>query len=325
LLTSKVASIKSEGEAKMKKCPLIATLVFASTSVMAQTQPMYPEAPEKWSTPEPIIRLSDSLAQAIKPTVTADGKTLYFGSILVTHLTDTGWSRPKKLPDRISYPNYAGADNPVISPDGKRLFFDWYGGGWYLYYADWDSTTNDWGPVQDPGAPLNNPQYGWGVEWGCASKPGCMPDDSTLIITLCNETFISYWHAATATWDTAVSWPYISPEFSGGGVRFFASNGIAVTADRKKVYMGGDGFDTTSVPWNVSNWDLVVTYRDTTNMYGYKYPYYNLNISITSDSLWRAGVYKGLSEMYPTITGDGKLFSSWRITIASSLSTRRIC
>ncbi len=59
------------------------TVFFISLSIKAQAQKpsQYPEAPERWSKPEPIkvILEDDSIARADAPTVTADGKTLYFG------------------------------------------------------------------------------------------------------------------------------------------------------------------------------------------------------------------------------------------------------
>lgn len=287
-----------------KEFCLIAALIFASVSAMAQKPSMYPEAPEKWSKPVPIKAISedDSIGRADSPTVTADGKTLYFGAWSgVTHLTDTGWAKPVRVP--ILFENLG--ENPVISPNGKRLFFTWWTNGWHLFYSDWDSTTNDWGPVIDPGAPLNNPQYGWGTAWGCAPYAGCMPDDSTLIYTLCNETFISHWHAATATWDTAVSWPYIFPNSSWDGLRLAPGAGIAVTPNRQKVYQSQWHEDTTREGKAYANYDLTVTYRDTSIERGYGNPNV-LNISLMSDSLYFAGIDSGRYEGYPSITADGK-------------------
>jgi hypothetical protein len=55
------------------------------------------------------------------------------------------WSKPKKLDSDIcrNLVRY-----PVISPNGKRLFFQWWtGGDWFAFFLDWDNTANDRGPV----------------------------------------------------------------------------------------------------------------------------------------------------------------------------------
>ncbi len=269
---------------------MVAFLLFVSIEVHAQKPSIYPEAPERWSKPEPIFSkvILDSFDRAEKPTVTADGKTLYFGSIWKTQLTDTGWSMPKYLPKRIADPNYAGADHPIISPNGKRLFFDWFVGSWFAYYCDWDSSINDWGPVQDAGYAIN---YSPNPEVSPGATPGCFLDDTTLIVLKggYNEGYITHWHSATATWDTAVPWG------------FGTESGIAVTPDRKKVYTCTLRNDTTRDGKYYSNFDLLVSYYDTT------YWRYNiLNISLMSDSLYFAGVDSGRYEGFPAITADGK-------------------
>ncbi len=226
--------------------------------------------------------------------------TLAAGGVI--YLTDTGWTKPVRVPylfDNLS-------EDPVISPSGKRLLFDWWtGGGWQMFYSDWDSTINDWGPVKDPGVPINNPHPYWGINWGCGVQPGCFLDDTTLIFTICKETFISHWHNATATWDTAVSWPYIFPNSTWDGLRLGPDAGIAVTISKTKVYQSIWHDDTTLDGKVYSNYDLTVTYRDTSLDRGYGNPY-TLNISLMSDSLYFTGVYSGRYEGYPSITADGK-------------------
>jgi hypothetical protein len=283
------------------------TFIISSISLAQNYGTIYPEAPEIWSKPEPIFdkAISDSFGLAEEPSVTADGKTLYFDYIFVTHLTDTGWSMPKRLPDQITSPNSAGVEHPIISPDGRRLFFDWYEGGWYLYYSDWDSTKNNWGPVIDPGVPLNNPHPYWGSNWGCGPTAGCFLDDTTLIYTICGETFTSHWHSATANWDTAVSWPYVYPNSSWDGYRFGPGAGIAVTSNGAKVYQSQWHDDTTRDGKVYADYDLTVTYRDTSIEGDYGNPNV-LNISLISDSLYFAGVDSGRYEGYPSITADGK-------------------
>ncbi len=286
---------------------LFVILILISVEAVAQKPKSYPEAPEKWSKPEPIFSKAvlDSFDRAEKPTVTADGKTLYFSSILVTHLTDTGWSMPKKLPDRIAYPNYAGADHPIISPNGKRLFFDWFVGAWFAYYVDWDSTTNDWGPVQDPGPAIN---YSPNPDLSPGADAGCFLDDTTLIVLKggFGESYITQWHSATSTWDSVVSWPHRFSDSTWDGLRFITDWGMAVTRDRWKVYSSLLNNDTTREGKYSDNYDLHVFYRDTTQPTGYAGKPYILNISFMSDSSYFAGIDSGRFEGFPAITADGK-------------------
>lgn len=286
---------------------LFVFLLFMSVEAIAQKPKSYPEAPEKWSRPEPIRVISDSFARAESPSVTADGKILYFGYIWVTHLTDIGWSTPKLLPKHITAIENI-PEHPVVSPNGKRLFFTWWtGAGWFAFYSDWDSTINDWGPVQDPGPRINGlPDPDWGAP---GADAGCFLDDTTLIVLKHNMTFISHWHSTTATWDSVVMWPYSFPDRSWDGFSFIADCGIAVTPDRKKVYSSPwSRADTTIDGKYYDNYDIFVCYRDTTdttNRIGYG-KYYALNFCIDSDSLYFRGEYASRFEGFPAITGDGK-------------------
>lgn len=284
--------------------PSILLLLFASMQTRAQMQPRYPEAPEKWSKPEPIFckAITDSFDRAEKPTVTADGKTLYFGSIWVTHFTDTGWSMPQYLPIRIADPNYAGADHPIISPSGRRLFFSWFVGAWFAFYSDWDSTINDWGPVQDPGPAIN---YSPNPDLSPGADAGCFLDDTTLIVLKGGESYITHWHSATSSWDSVVSWPYTFSDSTWDGLRFNTDWGMAVTRDGWKVYSSLLKTDTTREGKYFGNYDLCVFYRDTTQPTEYAGKEYTLNIPFMSDSLYFAGVDSGRFDGFPAITADG--------------------
>lgn len=284
---------------------LILLLLFTSAQTRAQMQPRYPEAPEKWSKPEPIFckAITDSFDRAEKPTVTADGKTLYFGSIWVTHFTDTGWSMPEYLPKRMTDPNYAGADHPIISPSGRRLFFSWFVGAWLAFYSDWDNAINDWGPVQDPGPAIN---YSPNPDLSPGADAGCFLDDTTLIVLKGGESYITRWHSSTSSWDSVVSWPYRFSDSTWDGLRFNTDWGIAVTQDRWKVYVSLLRSDTTRDGKYYGNYDLQVFYRDKRMPAEYAGKMYTLNISFLSDSLYFAGVDSGRFEGFPTITADGK-------------------
>ena len=287
---------------------LIIIVIFFSARVRAQEPPTYPEAPEVWSKPVPIGVIWDNFAGAGWPSVTTEGKTLYFGGVLVTQRSDTGWSMPKWLPQQITDKNKL-PERPVISPDGKRLFFtQWTNAGWQMFYADWDPAQQDWGPVTSPGPPVTNPHEGWGTDWGCRENAGAFLDDTTLIYTICGETFITHWHPTTARWDTAVSWPYIFPNSSWDGLRYIGDYGISVTPDRKKVYLSVGRNDTTRDGKYYANSDLAVTYRNPqdTSMDGKLGKTYTLNLSLLSDSLYFAGIDSTRFEAFPAITADGK-------------------
>ena len=75
-------------------------------------------------------------------------------------LNDTLWSVPNLLNENITS---AGNEIfPIISPDGKTLYFSsdgHYGvGGYDLYVAEWDEETKDWGMPQNMGFPYSSPE-----------------------------------------------------------------------------------------------------------------------------------------------------------------------
>lgn len=75
-------------------------------------------------------------------------------------LNDTLWSVPNLLNENITS---AGNEIfPVVSPDGKTLYFSsdgHYGvGGYDLYVSQWDEDSKDWGMAQNMGFPYSSPQ-----------------------------------------------------------------------------------------------------------------------------------------------------------------------
>lgn len=101
------------------------------------------------------------------PTLTTDGKTLYFASnidsgfggadIYVSHLENEHWTKPKNIGHGV---NTTGSELfPFIHPDGKSLYFasDGHGGigGLDLYVAHWNDSTQEFGNVENLGYPLN--------------------------------------------------------------------------------------------------------------------------------------------------------------------------
>ncbi|RKY97223.1 MAG: hypothetical protein DRQ13_04940, partial [Ignavibacteriae bacterium] len=187
-----------------------------------------------------------------------------------------------------SHINQHLARYPAISPNGKRLFFNWFWPTWNLYYSDWDSTINNWGPAINCGPYVNDPYAG-----GCV-----LPNDTTLIFLRDTETHISYWNSLTETWGPAERWP--TPTL------WFQSDwGIYVSPNFKKVYYEGARADTTiSGQWYL-NYDSIIRYQDTTSPSGYG-PRHILNFCLYADTQYFAGNYVDRFEGFPTLTPDGK-------------------
>lgn len=79
--------------------------------------------------------------------------------IMVTSLDDTLWSAPELVPE-LSDP-YADEIYPMLSPDGKTIFFaseGLYGvGGYDLYKSTWDESRQKWTAPQNMGFPYSSP------------------------------------------------------------------------------------------------------------------------------------------------------------------------
>ena len=107
-----------------------------------------------------------------QPSLSADGKTLYFirgavrssggknkrnGDIYVSHLlADGSWGEAEKLPDHVNTP--LSESSVLIHPDGQTLYFGSNGhigmGGYDLYMTQ-KQADGTWGPVKNLGYPIN--------------------------------------------------------------------------------------------------------------------------------------------------------------------------
>ncbi|HSW55543.1 MAG TPA: T9SS type A sorting domain-containing protein [Ignavibacteriaceae bacterium] len=267
----------------MKKL-ILSIIILTTVKLNAQ----YPLAPEVWSIPEKVIAISEWQVRSESPSISFDKQKLYFDGIAFTEWADTGWAEPTFLPSHI---NQHLARWPTISPNGKRIFFSWfYLSGWDLYYSDWDSTVNDWGVAVNCGPGVNTPEN--------AEFSAALPNDTTLIFLRGTQSRISYWNNETQTWGPAVGWP--TPTL------LFASDyGIYVTPDFKKVYDTGTRSDTTIGGQSYLNYDINVSYKDTSNPRGYTIPYI-LNFCLYADTQYFAGNYVDRLEGFPMLTTDGK-------------------
>lgn len=128
----------------------------------------------KWGTPENLGSPVNSSKWESQPSVSADGKTLYFVSnraggqggmdIWVTHLAPNGeWTVPRNLGDVINTPY--SEETPFIHPDGKTLYFTSNGhpgmGEKDIYFTRKDSVGN-WTTPKNLGYPINT----WNDEQG---------------------------------------------------------------------------------------------------------------------------------------------------------------
>lgn len=255
--------------------------------LLAQTREKYPQAPEIWSKPEEINVISNWAGSVENIAVSADGKTLYISvsGVAVTHLSDTGWTTPYKLGSHINRDYYVRAQ--AITPSGKRLFYTWLVGDiWYLFYSDWDSIKNDWGKPIDCGPEVNQP---YGI--GCVVAP----NDTTIIFSRYDPTYIAYYNKETKQYGNV-------KDFPAKDLNWDASYGIAITNDFSKIYNLFSQRDTTLDGKNYLKEDLAVSYK-TPTYYTYAYV---LNISYQADTLYIKGEYVNREQAYPTLTADGK-------------------
>ena len=127
-----------------------------------------------WGHPENLGPPVNSSKWESQPSISADGKTLYFVSnrpggfggmdIWVTHLAPNNeWTVPRNLGDKINTPFFE--ETPFIHPDGKTLYFTSNGhvgmGEKDIYFSRLDSVGN-WSEPKNLGYPINT----WNDEQG---------------------------------------------------------------------------------------------------------------------------------------------------------------
>ena len=124
---------------------------------------------EEWSEPVNLGDKVNSSAKEGSPSLSVDGKTLYFYShrdggygnadLYVSHLNvDNEWSEPMNLGPTV---NSAGSEvTPFIHADGRHLYFASTGhqgfGGYDLFYTVKSDTG--WTVPKNMGSPINTPQ-----------------------------------------------------------------------------------------------------------------------------------------------------------------------
>jgi len=121
----------------------------------------------QWGTPVKLgPNINTDSTEEEDPFITADGQKLFFISSRVGSLDiwfsvwDSNiqdWGVPVRLPPPI---NSGQNDDysPSVSPDGKKLYFQSFGGGyggWDVWMAPWDSVNNQWGTPENLGPNIN--------------------------------------------------------------------------------------------------------------------------------------------------------------------------
>jgi outer membrane protein OmpA-like peptidoglycan-associated protein len=122
-----------------------------------------------WSTPKDIGRPINTPNWESQPSLSSDGRTLYFvrgieygttikqADIYVTQLSDSGrWSNPIKLSDTINTPG--NEESPFIAPDDQTLYFasDGHPGmGGLDIYVSRRLPNGRWGIPKNLGYPIN--------------------------------------------------------------------------------------------------------------------------------------------------------------------------
>lgn len=121
-----------------------------------------------WSIPSNMGKVINSISWDGQPSLSADGKQLYFSSsrqdgfggkdIWMSTRTDTsGWTVPSILPDVIN--TSGNEESPFIHPDGHTLYFRsnmHIGMGSYdIFYSRYNDKTKKWSKPKNLGYPIN--------------------------------------------------------------------------------------------------------------------------------------------------------------------------
>lgn len=252
-----------------------------------------PLAPEVWGEPVPILLLATLEHIEAQPSISSEAHNLFLfktNGIAKSKRVDGEWAFPTMLHDRIN----AGIEEaPSISPNGRKLYFRRYGGGyggWDLWASEWSDSLNDWQSASNLGPNINSEKD----EWFCFT-----PDDTTLYFgrlfgTLIVNVLVSKWNASLKEWGTPRS--FDNERLTQGGF----VNGFTMTANKSKVYFGvvldtGKHYEL----------ELLVAYFDSSrNFYGNPLSL-NLNSHPPDSIPWYNPGNLGY-DGYPSITADGK-------------------
>ncbi|MGQ9846859.1 MAG: hypothetical protein ACUVQP_05065 [Bacteroidales bacterium] len=115
--------------------------------------------------------------------VTEDGKTIYFSAVrgdsygksdiyVIKLLPNGQWSQPKNLGEQIN--TKEDEIYPMISPDGKTLYFSSEGhnsmGEYDIFVSYFNEITNEWTTPQNLGYPINSPRSDYSISFSPTKK-----------------------------------------------------------------------------------------------------------------------------------------------------------
>ena len=126
----------------------------------------YPLKDRSWrDVPAQLDSFPDKYSKAVY--APAEDKVIYYSAadqdgirnIYRTTFADTLWTVPTLLNEQMT--SASNEIYPVVSPDGKQMYFaseGLYGvGGYDLYVSEWDEATNDWSVPRNMGFPYSSP------------------------------------------------------------------------------------------------------------------------------------------------------------------------
>ena len=233
-----------------------------------------------WSEPVNLGPKINSELDDNGPCVSTNGKYLFFHrmgtwglqDLYFSEMTDTGWTNAQKLPAPISSPDVD--ESPFFTRDGTRLYFssDRPGSlGWVdIWYADYDSVTQQWGEPAVCDTPLNSANYGEGA------------------MTVTGDNQKMYYHhsgqlgpISSATWN-GERWTDI--RWIGSLIETWDENDPSITPDGNTIYFrrtridfGTDIFQSTKYDTCDDCWNEPVVLPEVINGYT------AVNPSITAD------------------------------------------
>ncbi len=123
-----------------------------------------------WTVPQPLPGIINSSFEEKSITISADETTIYFSSnrpggfggldiYKATKDSKGQWSNVKNLGPKVNTPQ--DDDAPFIDYDGVTLYFSSMGhkgmGGFDIFKATFDPTTNEWSAPENLGYPINTP------------------------------------------------------------------------------------------------------------------------------------------------------------------------
>lgn len=303
----------------MKKVLLLITI---SLVLNCNVQSQNSVAKEIWSEPIPIdtITINQKYLSFNSPAINRTLDTLYYRGddgiyrAVKNKLTEK-WETTK-LGKNINNPDTNVPETVSISRDGKRLYlpywtsFNGQSRSWDLWKSEWDSATNDWKPPEHMGDSVDT-DYGINTKYYDlflfeVSKDTLYVIQSYRAGHLSGSNAINPYIKEKETDRWKLVTDYLLHQFNNGNNRY----GMSITSNRKKLYSclwfgQGETLDERVL----SDWDLIVTYRDSvTNKWEDEYYFLNINSKGKLNPFYQ-GSHAGGRDAYPWVSEDGKVLT----------------